>query len=106
MLRPLKVWSTFSRTVPFSFVSQDRVIHLRAELNSSRTEAEEVERDLTTTNNRVNRKTHELRGQLTQGQVAARKQLTNLTMQSDSAAKKLRAVVAKVSLPHPFSLLM
>lgn len=41
-------------------------------------------------------KTQELREQLVQAQAAARKQLTDLTVQSDHAAKKLQSVITKV----------
>ncbi|XP_074516906.1 dynein regulatory complex subunit 2 [Sebastes fasciatus] len=74
---------------------QDAVIQLRAALTSSKTEDVLVDQDLTAARNQVNRKTHALRDQLTQAHTAARKQLTELTVQSDAAAKKLQAVIAK-----------
>ncbi|KAL7380486.1 hypothetical protein ABVT39_018682 [Epinephelus coioides] len=74
---------------------KEDVIHPRARLNSSMRENELVEQDLTADIRQVNRWTHELRDQLTEARVAARKQLTELTVQSNEAAKKLQAVLAK-----------
>ncbi|XP_070834938.1 dynein regulatory complex subunit 2 [Chaetodon trifascialis] len=74
---------------------QDTITQLRDKLNSTKTENQSVEQDLTAARNQVNRKTHKLRDQLTQAQTAARKQLTDLTVQSNNAAKKLQAVIAK-----------
>ncbi|XP_076604456.1 dynein regulatory complex subunit 2 [Chaetodon auriga] len=74
---------------------QDTVTQLRDKLNSTKTENQSVEQDLTAARNQVNRKTHKLRDQLTQAQTAARKQLTDLTVQSDNATKNLQAVIAK-----------
>lgn len=65
-------------------------------MNYSKIENQSVEQDLNAARNKVNRKTHMLRDQLTQAHTAARKQLTDLTVQSDKAAKKLQAVISKV----------
>ncbi|XP_078133613.1 dynein regulatory complex subunit 2-like [Sander vitreus] len=74
---------------------QDTVISLRETLTSSQTENSSVETRLSAARNQVNTKTHELRDQLSQAHAAARKQLTQLTVQSDNAAKKLQALIAK-----------
>ncbi|XP_045918104.1 dynein regulatory complex subunit 2 [Micropterus dolomieu] len=74
---------------------QDIAIQLRAKMNYSKIENQSVEQDLNAARNKVNRKTHMLRDQLTQAHTAARKQLTDLTVQSDKAAKKLQAVISK-----------
>lgn len=60
------------------------------------TKKQSVEQDLTVDGNLVKQKTRELREQLIQAQTAARKQLTDLTVQSDQAAKKLQAAINKV----------
>ncbi|KAF1375253.1 hypothetical protein PFLUV_G00237660 [Perca fluviatilis] len=74
---------------------QDTVISLRETLTSSQTENSSVETNLSAARNQVNTKTHELRDQLGQVHAAARKQLTQLTVQSDNAAKKLQALIVK-----------
>lgn len=56
-----------------------------------------MEEDLTAASNQVKQKTLKLQKQLTQNQTAVRKQLTDLSVHSDTAAKKLRAVIAKVT---------
>lgn len=65
-------------------------------MKSSKTQNQSVEQDLTAARDEVMRKTRELRDQLTQDRKAARKQLTDLTVKSDKATKKLQAVIAKV----------
>uniref|UniRef100_A0A8P4GGI3 Dynein regulatory complex subunit 2 n=1 Tax=Dicentrarchus labrax TaxID=13489 RepID=A0A8P4GGI3_DICLA len=75
-------------------VSDDCLLSL-VRLNSCKTEKQSVEDDLIAAKKQVNLKTHKLRDQLTQAQTAARKQLTDLTVQSDNAVKKLQAVIAK-----------
>nr|XP_046269293.1 dynein regulatory complex subunit 2 isoform X1 [Scatophagus argus] len=74
---------------------QDLVIQVREKLNSSDTENQSVEQDLTATRNQMNRRTKELREQLSEAQTVARKQLTDLTVHSDNAARNLQAAVAK-----------
>ncbi|XP_056256442.1 dynein regulatory complex subunit 2-like [Seriola aureovittata] len=74
---------------------QESVIQLREKLNSSQTENESKEQDLMASSNEVNKKTDELRQQLSQGRSAARKQLMHLTIQSNNAIRKLQAVIAK-----------
>ncbi|KAM7376453.1 hypothetical protein PAMP_006186 [Pampus punctatissimus] len=74
---------------------QDFIFNVREKLDSSRTENESVTQDLTAAKNEVNRKTHKLRDQLTQAHTAARKQLTDLTVLSAAASKKLQTVIAK-----------
>ncbi|TKS86118.1 Coiled-coil domain-containing protein 65 [Collichthys lucidus] len=74
---------------------QDSVIELRQMLNYNKTENQSAEQDLIAARDLVNQETRKLREQLAQTQTASRKQLTNLSIQSDNAAKKLRAVIAK-----------
>uniref|UniRef100_UPI0037E9419F dynein regulatory complex subunit 2 n=1 Tax=Semicossyphus pulcher TaxID=241346 RepID=UPI0037E9419F len=74
---------------------QDSVVTLRRRLTSSKTEHQSVEQHLTAARDQVNRSTHKLRDQLIQAQTATRKQLIDLTVQSDNAAKRLQAVIAK-----------
>ncbi|XP_073340412.1 dynein regulatory complex subunit 2 [Pagrus major] len=74
---------------------QDLVIQLRERLNSRKTKNQLVEQDLTAARDQVKRKTLELREQLTRSQKAARKQLTDLSLQGHSATKRLEAVTTK-----------
>lgn len=83
--------------------SQDAVIRLRQKLNFDKTNKQSVEEDLTADGNQVKQKTRELREQLNRAQTAARKQLTDLTVQSDNATKKLQAAIAKVKHLTPSS---
>lgn len=55
-----------------------------------------MEQHLTANVNQVKEETRKLREQLQRAQLAARKQLTALTVQSSAAAKKLQAAMAKV----------
>lgn len=57
-----------------------------------------MERDLTGARNEVNTKTRKLRDQLTRAQMAVRKQLTDLTIHGNDAAKTLQEVINKVKL--------
>ncbi|KAM7403783.1 hypothetical protein PAMA_004289 [Pampus argenteus] len=74
---------------------QDFIFNIQEKLDSSKTENESVTQDLTAAKDEVNRKTHKLRDQLTQAHAAARKQLTDLTVHSAAASKKLQTVIAK-----------
>ncbi|XP_047463538.1 dynein regulatory complex subunit 2 [Mugil cephalus] len=74
---------------------QDRNLLLRDRLTSSTTRQSSMENDLTAAKKQVNRQYHELRDQLTRARAAARKQLMELSVQSDDATKKLQAVIAK-----------
>ncbi|KAM6968595.1 dynein regulatory complex subunit 2 [Tautogolabrus adspersus] len=74
---------------------KDSVVQLKEKLSSSKKEHKVVELDLLAAADQVKHSTHQLRDQLMQSQKVARKQLTDLTVQSDNAAKKLRAVIAK-----------
>ncbi|XP_060919537.1 dynein regulatory complex subunit 2 [Labrus mixtus] len=74
---------------------KDSVVRLKEKLSSSKKEHKGVELDLLAATDQVKHSTHQLRDQLMQSQKVARKQLTDLTVQSDNAAKKLRAVIAK-----------
>ncbi|XP_026195802.1 dynein regulatory complex subunit 2 [Anabas testudineus] len=74
---------------------QDSIIKLRTKLRCSRTDSELVERDLTGARNEVNTKTRKLRDQLTRAQMAVRKQLTDLTIHGNDAAKTLQEVINK-----------
>ncbi|KAK2826819.1 hypothetical protein Q5P01_021033 [Channa striata] len=64
-------------------------------LNFSKTDDETVERDMRDARNEVNKNTQRLRSQLLQDGTTARNQLTDLTLQSNGAAKKLREVINK-----------
>lgn len=55
-----------------------------------------VEQDLTAARDQMKRKILELREQLTRTRKAARKQLTDLSVQGHNATKRLEAVIAKV----------
>ncbi|XP_020510308.1 dynein regulatory complex subunit 2 [Labrus bergylta] len=74
---------------------KDSVVRLKEKLSSSKKEHKGVELDLLAAADQVKHSTHQLRDQLKHSQKVARKQLTDLTVQSDNAAKKLRAVIAK-----------
>ncbi|XP_018531430.1 dynein regulatory complex subunit 2 [Lates calcarifer] len=74
---------------------QDAISQQKVKLKSSNIEKESLEQDLKAARNEGNKRTHKLRDQLTQRHSAARKQLVDLTVQSNSAAKKLQAVIAK-----------
>lgn len=78
------------------FFSQEVVVRLRQKLNADKTAKQSVEQDLTADANRVKLKTRELQEQLSRAQTAARKQLTDLTVQSANSAKKLQAVISQV----------
>ncbi|CAB1458227.1 unnamed protein product [Pleuronectes platessa] len=73
---------------------QDCVFQLRMKLHSNKTEKEYVEQDLPAARNKEKKITYKLRDHLTQSQSAAWKQLIELTVQSDYATKKLKAVIA------------
>lgn len=83
------------------FFSQEVVVRLRQKLNADKTAKQSVEEDLTADANRVKLKTRELQEQLSRAQTAARKQLTDLTVQSANSAKKLRAVIGQVRRVPP-----
>ncbi|KAK1893514.1 Dynein regulatory complex subunit 2 [Dissostichus eleginoides] len=74
---------------------QEMVINIRVQLTSSRTENVSVERELTEARDQMRSQTQVLRDYLTANQTVARKQLTDVTMQSDQAVKKLQAVIAR-----------
>ncbi|XP_047196788.1 dynein regulatory complex subunit 2-like [Hippoglossus stenolepis] len=74
---------------------QDCVFQLRMKLHSNKTEKEYVERDLPAARNKEKEVTYKLRDHLTQSQLVARKQLIDLTVQSNNATKKLQAVIAE-----------
>ncbi|XP_008313153.1 dynein regulatory complex subunit 2-like [Cynoglossus semilaevis] len=64
-------------------------------LKSSETENELLERDLTKAIDDVKQKTRKLRDKMTGGQLRVRTGLRDLTVQSDSAAKRLQAAINK-----------
>ncbi|XP_035494745.2 dynein regulatory complex subunit 2 isoform X2 [Scophthalmus maximus] len=74
---------------------QDKVFQLRWKLNTSKAENESMERNLTAASNEVNQKAHKIQDQLTWDHAGTRKQLVNLTLQSNDATKKLQVVIAK-----------
>lgn len=84
-----------------SCLPQNSLIELRAKLNSTEAEKVSVAEGLMAATEEVHQKTPLLRDQLTQTRAAARKQLTDLTVQSTATTKNLRAVIAKVrTAPH------
>ncbi|KAL3970473.1 hypothetical protein ACER0C_025992 [Sarotherodon galilaeus] len=74
---------------------EDGVRRLREKMISSKAENSSMEEDLTAAINELNCRSHALRDHLTQSHMAARKRLTELTVQGDAAAKNLQAVVTK-----------
>ncbi|XP_063341456.1 dynein regulatory complex subunit 2 [Pelmatolapia mariae] len=74
---------------------EDAVRRLREKMIFSKAENSSMEEDLTATINELNCRSHALRDHLTQSHTAARKRLTELTVQGDAAAKNLQAVVTK-----------
>lgn len=80
---------------------QDAVRRLREKMISNKAENSSLEEDLTATIHEVNCRSHALQDHLTQSHTAARKRLTELTVQGDAAAKNLQAVVTKVKPASP-----
>lgn len=80
---------------------QDGVRRLREKMISSKAENSSMEEDLTAAINELNCRSHALRDHLTQSHMAARKRLTELTVQGDAAAKNLQAIVTKVKPASP-----
>lgn len=70
---------------------------MRQMLSSDKTKKQSVEEDLIAEGNYVKQKTRELREQLIRAQTEARKQLSDLTVQSNNTTKKLQAIITKVS---------
>lgn len=70
---------------------------MRQMLSSDKTKKQSVEEDLIAEGNYVKQKTRELREQLIRAQTEARKQLSDLTIQSNTTTKKLQAIITKVS---------
>lgn len=70
---------------------------MRQMLSSDKTKKQSVEEDLIAEGNYVKQKTRELREQLIRAQTEARKQLSDLTIQSNNTTKKLQAIITKVS---------
>ncbi|XP_010879917.2 dynein regulatory complex subunit 2 isoform X1 [Esox lucius] len=74
---------------------QDTVSALRSKLNSIQKESAKVTQDLRTAREEVTLQTYQLKGQLSRTRTAKRTQLTNLTVHSDAATKKLLGIIAK-----------
>ncbi|XP_070698408.1 dynein regulatory complex subunit 2 [Pempheris klunzingeri] len=74
---------------------QQSLIDMRMEMKSNETENQMTQQELTANTNQVKQQTCRLRDQMTRTHAAAGKQLADLTVQSDAAAKKLQAVIAK-----------
>ena len=74
---------------------QDCVFQLRMKLHSHKTEIEYVEQDMPAARNNEKEVTHKLRDQLTRSQSVAWKRLTELTVQSNKATTKLKAVIVE-----------
>lgn len=70
---------------------------MRQMLSSDKSKKQSVEEDLIAEGNYVKQKTRELREQLIRAQTEARKQLSDLTIQSNNTTKKLQAIITKVS---------
>ncbi|KAK2892255.1 dynein regulatory complex subunit 2 [Channa argus] len=64
-------------------------------LDSSKSNNEVVEQEMQDARSEVIKNTHKLRGQMIQDGMTARKLLTDLTVQSDNATKKLKEVINK-----------
>lgn len=84
----------------FSPHSQRTLNQTRKELTIKKTRNQAEEQDLTVIRAEVNKKAEALSQQLNENLSVARKQLINLSVQSDNAAKKLQAVIAKVKPLH------
>lgn len=67
-------------------------------LVNKRSEQEQQEQDLIAACDLVRRDTIKLQEQLSKKRAAARKKLTDLSLHSDAASKKLKALIAKVML--------
>nr|XP_020441991.1 coiled-coil domain-containing protein 65 [Monopterus albus]XP_020441992.1 coiled-coil domain-containing protein 65 [Monopterus albus]XP_020441993.1 coiled-coil domain-containing protein 65 [Monopterus albus]XP_020441994.1 coiled-coil domain-containing protein 65 [Monopterus albus] len=74
---------------------RDNIIQLQMKLNVRKTNSERAELYLTIARNQVNKSTQELRHRLARAQMAARTQLTDLTVQSAAATKRLQAAIDK-----------
>lgn len=74
---------------------------MRQMLSSDKTKKQLVEEDLIAEGNYVKQKTREIREQLIRAQTEARKQLSDLTVLSNKATKKLEATITKVRLTQP-----
>ncbi|XP_062254411.1 dynein regulatory complex subunit 2-like [Platichthys flesus] len=94
VLRTQKCIQTSEKTKRRVQKLQEFVIQLRMKLHSNKTEKVYVERDLPAARNKEKEITYTLRDQLTRSQLVARKQLIELTVQSDNATKKLKAIIA------------
>ncbi|XP_072230923.1 dynein regulatory complex subunit 2 [Leuresthes tenuis] len=74
---------------------KEKTTQLREQMISSEAENNVTKQNLTDARVKVNQKCHKLRDQLAGDRQAARKQLTELTVQGDAAMKKLQAVITK-----------
>ncbi|XP_031733263.1 dynein regulatory complex subunit 2 [Anarrhichthys ocellatus] len=84
-----------NQTKETTLLSQETVVHLRDKLNKRETENQSVEQDLKDERKAAIMRNCSLQDQLTRGRAVARKRLTELTVQSDAAARKLKAAIAK-----------
>lgn len=74
---------------------EDAVRRLRQKMTSNKAGNSSMEEELTAAINELNCRSRALQDHLTQSHTAARKRLTELTVQGDAAAKNLQAVVTK-----------
>ncbi|XP_075963305.1 dynein regulatory complex subunit 2 [Anarhichas minor] len=74
---------------------KETVVRLRDKLNKRETENQSVEQDLKDERKAAITRNCSLQDQLTRGRAVARKRLTELTVQSDAATRKLKAAIAK-----------
>ncbi|XP_031422955.1 LOW QUALITY PROTEIN: dynein regulatory complex subunit 2 [Clupea harengus] len=74
---------------------QDSISALRVRLNSSQREGETAARGLRSAREQVTHQARQLKAQLSQARAAERNQLANLTVHSNTAAKKLQSIIAQ-----------
>ncbi|XP_028994430.1 dynein regulatory complex subunit 2 [Betta splendens] len=74
---------------------KDDIVQTKKLIKSSQTDQEALERDLSGARKEVTRKTRGLRDQLTRAQAAARRRLTDITIHSSNAIKRLQEVINK-----------
>ncbi|KAL6106066.1 ccdc65 [Pungitius sinensis] len=98
----LKLQEEHQQLLRMKDVTEKKAKNLQATANlmsrqliTSETRNQALERELRDATQKVTSRTLELRDQLTRGGGAARRRLTQLAVQSDAAATKLKAVVAK-----------
>ena len=84
--------------LPMFLGAQDSILALRVRLNSSQREGETAARGLRSAREQVTHQARQLKAQLSQARAAERNQLANLTVHSNTAAKKLQSIIAQVHI--------